>query len=297
MGESITGNGVMVVDKTSGPDRVQDQENVSVGVIPATPSDLLAHRVDGLQTSGLTVHNPNQPDAVDLTEDPTPFTSNILKRRNEVPATDSPATKRVRHGSTADLVSLSFLTHNLAQPTVAQIDNFQASRQGPPPFFRSQHRNSNFNTSVEPIDNPMVAVPPADTAPSLAALSVPLQLPDAQKLTRSERLFSMATQIDVRALSIKDSEEFFLFMEMRAEKAWVSFNMTSQRWVHATHQYNQRLQAMNIKKNCDTIKKNPRALLDLLGDVEMKISNRIAKNNYVCKYFKFLLFTSLLISF
>lgn len=34
-------------------------------------------------------------------------------------------------------------------------------------------------------------------------------------LTRSQRLFSLATNIDARALVITESKEFYLFMDMR----------------------------------------------------------------------------------
>jgi hypothetical protein len=118
---------------------------------------------------------------------------------------------------------------------------------------------------------------------SLTKLASPLQLPDSQ-LTRSQRLFSIATQTDVRSLAIKDDAEFYLFMDMRAEKKWVSFNMTSHRWLTASQEYNARLQAQNDAKNCSTIKKNPRALMDLLGTIEAKVSERIIKNDYVCEF-------------
>jgi hypothetical protein len=117
---------------------------------------------------------------------------------------------------------------------------------------------------------------------SVLKLSSPLKLPDSQTLTRSELLFSIATHTDVRSMSIKGDHEFYLFMDMRAEKAWASFNMTSRKWVAATQEYNTRLEALNKADNRPTIRKNPRALLDLLGEIEPKISDRIIKNNYIC---------------
>jgi hypothetical protein len=78
-------------------------------------------------------------------------------------------------------------------------------------------------------------------------------------------------------------------MDMRAKKQWVSFNMTSHRWLTATQEYNTQLQALNEAKNCLTIKKNPRALMNLLGEIEAKISERIMKNDFVCKPHSFLI--------
>ena len=56
-----------------------------------------------------------------------------------------------------------------------------------------------------------------------------------------------------------------------------------QKWVAATREYNTRLEALNKTRNCPTIKKNPKVLLDLLGEIEVKFSDRIIKNNFVCE--------------
>jgi hypothetical protein len=126
-----------------------------------------------------------------------------------------------------------------------------------------------------------------NTDESLAKLSSPLKLPDSSQLTRSQRLFSIATQTDIRSLTIKGDVEFYLFMDMRAEKQWASFNMTSHRWLTASQEYNARLRVLNEAKNCLTIKKNPRALMKLLGDVEARISDRIIKGDFICKSHSF----------
>jgi hypothetical protein len=86
----------------------------------------------------------------------------------------------------------------------------------------------------------------------------------------------------VHALSIETSDEFFLFMDMRAELGWVSYNMTSHRWVLATVNYNSRLEALNLAKNITTIPKHPRALMEHLGAIETKIASRIARNDFTC---------------
>jgi hypothetical protein len=103
-------------------------------------------------------------------------------------------------------------------------------------------------------------------------------------LTRSQLLFSILTGINVRALSIETGDEFFLFMDMREELGWVSYNMTPRRWVLATTTYNSRLEALNSAKNViTTIPKHPRALMEHLGVIEMKIASRIARNDFTCR--------------
>jgi hypothetical protein len=76
--------------------------------------------------------------------------------------------------------------------------------------------------------------------------------------TRSQHLFSIATGIDPRSLTFQNSDEFYLFMNMRAEFKWLSYQMTSERWVLATEEYNRRLVE---KMGQSIIQKNPQALL------------------------------------
>ena len=100
--------------------------------------------------------------------------------------------------------------------------------------------------------------------------------------TRSQSLFSTLTGINVHALSIETSDEFFLFMDMQEELGWVSYNMTSRRWVLAMANYNSRLGALNLPKNIVTIPKHPHALMEHLGAVEMTITSRIAHSDFTC---------------
>ena len=68
-------------------------------------------------------------------------------------------------------------------------------------------------------------------------------------------------------------------MEMRAERQWASFRMTPPKWVTETSEYNLRLQ----KRQANSIPKNPRALMDKLILMEMKILERIATKNFKCE--------------
>jgi hypothetical protein len=122
----------------------------------------------------------------------------------------------------------------------------------------------------------------SQTKPLIARLCAPLKLPDPSQLTRSQRLFSIATDTDVRTLVIKEPHEFFLFMNIRAERQWASFNMTPRKWVSATEHYNLRLEDLNKAANRTTIKKNPRALVEALGGVEEKVTSRLIKGDFVC---------------
>jgi hypothetical protein len=117
----------------------------------------------------------------------------------------------------------------------------------------------------------------------LANLTAPLRLPSGPpKLTRSQRLFSLATEIDIRSLSLKADGEFYLFMDMRSELQWASFHMTSHKWVMATREYNGRLALQNAAAGLPTFEKSPRALMQLLGEIEPQIALRVMSNNFIC---------------
>ncbi|KAG1720846.1 hypothetical protein EDB19DRAFT_1917696 [Suillus lakei] len=94
--------------------------------------------------------------------------------------------------------------------------------------------------------------------------------------TRSQCLFSIAMGIDPRSLTFQNSEEFYLFMNLWAEFKWVSYQMTSKRWVLVMEEYNRHLIE---KMGQSVIQKNPQALLHALGDIEPKLMNRIIKDD------------------
>ncbi|KAG6379440.1 hypothetical protein JVT61DRAFT_11910 [Boletus reticuloceps] len=104
-------------------------------------------------------------------------------------------------------------------------------------------------------------------------------------LTHSQRLFSLATNIDACALVIMESSEFYLFMDMRAEFKWVSHEMMSKRWVEATAEYNKCLVANFCGSTAVTgiVLKHPLALLRKLGELELRLMNRIMKGHYTYK--------------
>lgn len=101
-------------------------------------------------------------------------------------------------------------------------------------------------------------------------------------LTPSQALFSKLTELDARCLRIERGDEFYVFMDLRAELQWASFKMNAFKWVQATEEYNKRLTKANRKAQRPTIKKNPRALIEKLVDIEQKILSRIARRDYRC---------------
>ncbi|KAJ7606467.1 hypothetical protein DFH06DRAFT_1348008 [Mycena polygramma] len=115
-------------------------------------------------------------------------------------------------------------------------------------------------------------------------LAQPIQQPGLPKLTPSQQLFSKFTGINPRALKVGDGAEFYLLMNMRAEFQWKSFEMTPKRWVEATVEYNARLEAAAGNSGPEVVKKHPRALMEKLGEIEPKIIQRIANNNFKFKY-------------
>jgi hypothetical protein len=155
------------------------------------------------------------------------------------------------------------------------INNSSTPPRGLELFFRLPpgSATSNLNTSLDAS---------SQTKLLLARLCAPLKLPNLSQLTHSQRLFSIATDTDVRMLVIKEQHEFFLFMDIRADWQWTSFSMTPRKWVLATEHYNSCLEDLNKKASSPTIKKNPRALMEALGGVEEKVTSRLIKNDFIC---------------
>ncbi|KAH9958749.1 hypothetical protein BC827DRAFT_1344607, partial [Russula dissimulans] len=98
-------------------------------------------------------------------------------------------------------------------------------------------------------------------------------------LRRSQSLISIYMSLDARVPVIDGSDEFYLFMDLRAEQRWVSYNMNSWKWLAATHEFNSQLEALNASKNIEHIPKYPRVLMEQLGNME-KIATRIVCNDF-----------------
>lgn len=143
---------------------------------------------------------------------------------------------------------------------------------------------------VKPASVPAQSSPP----PAVDVFSLPVG-PKLHHLTRSQRVFSIATAIDIRSLHITGDVEFFLFMRMRAEKKWTCNKMkTGVMWVEATNEFNKQLVEANAKSNLPTIKKNPRALLDKLATVEATVLKRLFTGDFVCESFKLITISHML---
>ena len=71
-------------------------------------------------------------------------------------------------------------------------------------------------------------------------------------------------------------------MEMRYIQKWVSFNLSSKAWVQITREYNDALEKRNTAEGLPTIRKNPQALVEKLGEIEGKILIHLAQQNFTC---------------
>ena len=98
--------------------------------------------------------------------------------------------------------------------------------------------------------------------------------------TRSQQFFSISTGIPPESLTIRSQDGFYLFMNMRAEFGWISYQMTPRKWVEATNEYSRRLL---LKLGPITATKNPQALLHFLDRMGSRLIERIAKDSYKCK--------------
>ncbi|KAF8173269.1 hypothetical protein BJ912DRAFT_1065323 [Pholiota molesta] len=156
----------------------------------------------------------------------------------------------------------------------------KTERNPPYAFFRFETTGSNSSRQEA------VSQAPSTSSLALDRLRRPLTLPPALRdegLTPSQLLFSLGTSIDPRALHITEDNEFYLFMDMRAEFQWTTFGMTVSKWASATSVYNERLEELGRKKMLKIIKKNPRALMDKLNEIEPKIRERLSTRNYKSK--------------
>lgn len=108
-----------------------------------------------------------------------------------------------------------------------------------------------------------------------------------QHLTRTEALFASATGLLPNALKISNDNhlEFYLFMDLRAERQWISYAMTPRKWIEATSAYNIGLKVLvdSEKLKGPFVPKTPHALMDALGDVEPKILAKLSSGKYECK--------------
>lgn len=59
--------------------------------------------------------------------------------------------------------------------------------------------------------------------------------------------------------------------------------MNPRKWTKATQTYNDLLEEENKTLGLPTSRKNPRALINKLGEVESEILGRLVKGDYKCK--------------
>lgn len=94
----------------------------------------------------------------------------------------------------------------------------------------------------------------------------------------------MLTTIPADAFHIKTDVEFFLFMEMRCAQQWVSFQIQPRTWILITREYNQALRVRNAVLGLPTTDKNPRAMMEKLGEIETAIMKRLSTKNFKCEF-------------
>nr|VWO98010.1 Carboxylic ester hydrolase (EC [Ganoderma boninense] len=161
-----------------------------------------------------------------------------------------------------------------------------------PTTARSQHgQPSNVRGTLDAMFAQMSTATP-ETATSATPPANPLNMtptdepclprPPIVGLTRSQRLFSVVTQVDPRSLTFGrgSPREFFLFMELRAAHQWATFQMSPYDWVCAASTYNTGIKKLNKEQGTMLPLKTPRALLDKLSEMETVIFGRIRDGNY-----------------
>ncbi|KAJ7607603.1 hypothetical protein DFH06DRAFT_1486459 [Mycena polygramma] len=160
----------------------------------------------------------------------------------------------------------------LVDETLTELKTGEVERKLYPIFGATPHLSAAPQASPPLL--PAAAVLASASLEELTAPLPKLNTPDGfPKLTRSQQLFNASTGTDPRSLQIHQGAEVYLFMEMRREFGWKSYEMTSRTWVQSTAEYNTRLRKLPGGKQF--IPKNPRALLEMLGVIEPKIVDRL----------------------
>ncbi|KAJ7937612.1 hypothetical protein B0H13DRAFT_1588397 [Mycena leptocephala] len=159
----------------------------------------------------------------------------------------------------------------------------------PVQFLRPEHVSATIHTDGVVIQAssslavPQLQIPPTIPATkSLEDLTAPLPKPKISdglpKLSRSQQFFSAQTGTDPRSLKLHRGHEFYLFMDMRREFNWKSYDMSSKKWAEATKEYNVRLR--RLPGGSQFIQKNPRALLEKLVEIEPHIAARLSAGDF-----------------
>ncbi|KAI0287801.1 hypothetical protein BC826DRAFT_869916, partial [Russula brevipes] len=176
--------------------------------------------------------------------------------------------------------------HTQEQPAYPSEGRDPSQCRGLLSFFTSV-RNPGVTTNVTSPGcdmSPMATAPQPPASHKASALSQSLPLPESnpKQLTRSQLLFQFAAGVDPRTLHIGPGEDkaFFLFMEMRLEYRWVSYDMTPARWARATGEFNRRLAEDGRQRGVSSVLKHPRALMEKLGEIEGKVADRLYRNDF-----------------
>ncbi|KAF8573411.1 hypothetical protein K439DRAFT_1375483 [Ramaria rubella] len=129
-------------------------------------------------------------------------------------------------------------------------------------FFLSQ--------DPEPVVTPLIAS--STLSNTYAALQAKLPSPWFSGATCSECIFAITIGILPASLTIGTGDKFFLFMDLHVEKRWVSYEMTAQKWVNATTEYNICWKHKCQENGTIFVSKNPRVLIEKLGEMEIRIT-------------------------
>ena len=217
--------------------------------------------------------------------------SKLVEVQTLPPVEAPPVTKRVRLGSDSLTMRSEFTL--APSPPTSQLDHYFKTMTRIPSTVTPSNAPkpmSSHGVSAQPSAPACMSLHAANSchqhALTTTSAEAPLMLPRfaVDGLTRSQRLFSLTTNIDPRSLLIQGDSEFYLFMDMRAESKWVSHEMTPKRWVEATADYNKRLVTKQPWSGPSAVLKHPLALSRKLGELEPKLMNRIVEGNYKCKY-------------
>ncbi|KAI1794159.1 hypothetical protein LXA43DRAFT_884301, partial [Ganoderma leucocontextum] len=272
----------------------------SLGLDPALLSQPLALAANSSATSASTTLSRAQQEHADAA-DPT---ADVSEKRSRSSQPDAPSSSAFI--ATNPLPSASTLSAS-STPDPSSAPGPSSSSTAPSPSSSSTAPGPSSSSSVPGLSSSSSA--PGAPGPSSSMSQVPSRAPSilghlpsffaqcrlesaepVAKLvclpapvitgqTRSQRLISAATGFDPRSLKFpkNDDIEYFLFMDLRAQYKWATYNMSAAAWVDATSIYNT---ALEKKKGKDAIRKTPRALMEKLEAIEVIIHQRNKNKDY-----------------
>lgn len=146
--------------------------------------------------------------------------------------------------------------------------------------------NTARETAITVTGHPEVqqAMPAAPSGSSPAVKGGQARTVVTTTMTRSQAIYQAWSKQNPLASMISGNDEFFLFMDMRADLQWYSPLLTPAAIDEATRKYNEKLQQLCREKGQPFVRKLPQALINKLTAIEELVKRRLREQRFACAY-------------